>query len=170
MSLIVETGTASSASEAYASVAFCDTYHANNGNTLWATLQTAEKEQAIRRATLFMCQTYRMQWKGSRVNMNQALDWPRYAVQVPDLGVYNVIYPTVIPVIVQQANAELALTAAYGNLNPDNAQNIISKEVGPLKIVYDANSPQSKRYQAVGNLLQPLLSYVSGGGVKLKRA
>lgn len=168
MSLIVETGTASATSESYASVAFADTYHSNAGNTLWSTLLTVEKEQALRRATMFLCQVYRLQWKGSRVNETQALDWPRYNVQVPDLGVFNVIMPDTVPTIVQQANAELALSAASENLNPVVSQNVVSKQVGPLKIVYDSSSPQGKRYSSVGEILRPLLTSV-GASVRLRR-
>jgi hypothetical protein len=169
MSLIVETGTASAASEAYATVAFCDLYHASSGNTLWATLQDTEKEQALRRAATFMCQMYRLQWKGSRVNASQALDWPRYNVQLPDLGVFNVVMPDVVPIVIQQANCELAFAAASGNLNPDATQNIVSKQVGPLKIVYDSNSPQGKRYLSAANMLAPFLQSGSNTMVKLRR-
>jgi hypothetical protein len=170
MSLIVETGTASSTSEAYATVSYADTYHAAMGNTLWATLQTAEKEQALRRAATFMCQVYRMQWKGVRVNSTQALDWPRYNVQRPDLGVYNVVDPATVPIEVQQANAELALNAASEDLNPVRTQGIISKEVGPLKVVYDPNSPSGKQYSKIGMILLPLLDVgANGANVKLRR-
>lgn len=170
MSLIVETGTASASSEAYASVAYCDAYHDAIGNSLWATLQTIEKEQALRRATMFMGQYYRLQWKGSRVNETQALDWPRYNVTVPDLGVFNVIMPDTVPNLVVQANAEMALLAAAGPLNPDQTQNVISKQVGPLKIVYDSNSPQGKKYVAIDDILKPLLgSSANGVNFKLRR-
>ena len=169
MSLIVETGTASATSEAYCTVAFADAWHEAAGTSLWATLQNTEKEQALRRAATFLCQTYRLQWKGSRVNANQALDWPRYNVEVPDLGVFNVIYPDVIPITIQQANAELAFTAASGNLSPDATQNIVSKQVGPLKVVYDNNSPSGRRYTAIANMLQPFLNTGSGACVSLRR-
>lgn len=170
MTLIVETGTASSTSECYASVAYCDNYHSNIGNSLWATLLTVEKEQALRRAAMFMCQFYRLAWKGMRVNSTQALDWPRYGVQIPDLGVYNIVYPDNVPFLVQNANCELALTAAAGPLNPDRTQNVISKQVGPLKVVYDLGSPQAKQYAAVQDMLRPLLTSVASGvNVSLRR-
>lgn len=172
MSLIVETGTASADSEAYAPVTYCDTYHANIGNTLWSTLQTPEKEQALRRAAAFMCQNFRMQWKGVRVNATQALDWPRYNVQLPDLSVLNVlnvISNDVVPDLVLRANAELALLAAAGDLNPNTTQGILSKQVGPLKIVYDPNTPRGKQYVAVNDILRPLLEEAGGMAVKLRR-
>jgi hypothetical protein len=170
MSLIVEIGTASALSEAYISVADCDTYHDNRGITLWSTLQLIEKEQAIRRAAAYMCQAYRSQWKGCRVNAVQSLDWPRYNVQLPDLGVYNVVASDTVPTLVQQANAELALLAAAGDLNPTSTQNVVSEQIGPLKVVYDASSPQGARYSAVSDILRPLLDVASRGAmVRLQR-
>jgi hypothetical protein len=138
---------------------------------LWAALQTIEKEQALRRATMFMCQSYRLQWKGSRVNEVQALDWPRYNVTVPDLGVFNVLMPDTVPDLVQRANAEMALLAAAGPLNPNQSQNIISKQVGPLKVVYDPTSPQWTKYTAIDDILRPLIGANSNGmNIKLRRA
>lgn len=170
MSLIVETGTASSTSEAYASVSYADAYHASMGNTLWSTLQTQEKEQALRRAATFMCQIYRMQWKGVRVNSTQALDWPRYNVRRPDLAVYNVVDPATVPIEVQQANAELALNAASEDLNPTVTQGVLSKEVGPIKVVYDPNTPLGKQYSKIGQILRPLLDTGANGvNAKLRR-
>ena len=170
MTLIVETGTASATSEAYASVDYADILHDAIGNTLWATLILVEKEQALRRAASFMCQAYRMRWKGSRVNFSQALDWPRYNVDVSDLGVYTVVYPDNVPDIVQRANAELALLAAAGDLNPTRNQGILSKAVGPIKIVYDSASPLGKRYPAIEAMLEPFFGAVSSGlNAKLRR-
>lgn len=169
MSLIVETGTAGADSESYASVTYSDTYHDNRGNTLWATLLIIEKEQALRRAASFMCQSYRMQWKGYRVDANQALDWPRYNVSVPDLGFDNLIYPDTVPNLVINANCELALLAAAGDLNPTIGQNVLSKQVGPIKIVYDSTSAQGKQYVAVMDILRPLLQIASGSNMKLRR-
>lgn len=50
MTIEVETGSGSATSESYASTSDVDTYQSNRGVTLWATLSTAEKEQALRRA------------------------------------------------------------------------------------------------------------------------
>jgi hypothetical protein len=169
MTLLVETGTASADSESYATVAYADSYFSNNGITIWASLSETEKEQSLRRAATFMCQHYRMQWKGYRVNATQALDWPRYNVEVPDLGVFNVLLPTVVPTIVQQANAELALIAASGELNPIKTQTVTSKQIGPIKVVYDAASPSGKRYVSIDSLLAPLLNGSTGGNMKLRR-
>lgn len=169
MSLIVETGTAGADSEAYASVTFSDLHHANLGNTLWATLLIVEKEQALRRSASFMCQSYRMRWKGYRVNATQALDWPRYDVSLEDLGFDNLLPSDAVPDLVIRANAELALIAAAGDLNPTVTQSVVSKQVGPIKVVYDANSPSGKKYVAVMDILRPLFASVGGVSYKLRR-
>ncbi len=169
MSLIVETGAANPDSEAYATVLFADTYHSNMGNSLWATLVTVEKEQALRRAASFMCQMYRLQWKGVRVSADQALDWPRYDVTISDLGVWNTVSSDIIPDLVQRANAELALLAAAGNLNPVKKQGVLSKSVGPIKIVYDTASPTSSQYVAIRDMLRPFLNTASSATMKLQR-
>jgi hypothetical protein len=51
VSLIVEDGTGLATAESYISVADADTRQAALGITNWATLSTAEKEQALRRST-----------------------------------------------------------------------------------------------------------------------
>lgn len=167
MSLIVEDGTALSTAESYASVAECDLYLANNGIAIWAPMLTVEKEQALRRATHFMLQTYRIQWKGQRVTATQSLDWPRWNVQLPDLfGTVNAYVPyNQIPVTLKNANCELALLAAAGDLNVTLTQNIVSKEVGPLKVVYDKDSPPQKRYVFVNQMLSIYLTGRSSGAM-----
>lgn len=170
MSLTVETGTGSANSEAYATVAYADTYHAAMGNTSWAALSEPIKEQNLRKAATFMCQVYRLEWKGSRVNSVQALDWPRYDVELPDLGVANVIMPDVVPILVQQANVELALIAVSGPLNPNAKQAVSSKQVGPIKISYEPGSKSGTQYTAVDDMLSPLLGTSSNGvNFKLRR-
>lgn len=172
MALIVEDGTGLATAESYTSVAECDTYLANNGITVWAPLLTAEKEQALRRATNFMLQAYRTQWKGQRVNSTQRLDWPRWNVQLPDLfGTVNAYVPsTEIPSVLKNATSELALLAAAGDLNEVLPQNVISKQVGPLKVVYDKDSPQQKKYVHVNEMLSIYLTgRTSGAMIRLVR-
>lgn len=168
MSLITETGTGDPNSESYISVASADVYHSNAGNTLWATLLLAEKEQALRRATKFMLQTYRLRWKGVRTSLIQALDFPRYNVDLPDTYTYNLLSSTVVPNEVQWANAELALLAAAGDLHPPEKQNVLKKTIGPITIVYDTASPQHVRYGFINQMLMIYLT-TTGNTIKLSR-
>jgi hypothetical protein len=90
MALIVETGQAGSTSESFASVADADLYHSNRGNTAWAAIaSTALKEAALRKATDYMEQSYRLRWLGYRHTEAQALSWPRDEVQRSDFTYLN---------------------------------------------------------------------------------
>lgn len=146
MALIVEDGTGRADAEAFVSVAAADARHTANGSTLWpGSLTTEEREQAIRRATIFMEQAYRQRWKGHRVNYNQALSWPRYAVIVDGFDVLS----TIVPPEVANACADLALKAAAGDLAPDLERGIKREKVGPIETEFDTATPQSTRYRAV---------------------
>jgi hypothetical protein len=158
MSLIVEDGTGLSNAESYCSVAYADTRHANNGMTVWTLLSTDEKEQALRRATQYMLSAYRQRWTGYRVKVDpmQALDWPRYGVEVDHFPVH---FDTV-PADIQNACADLALKAGAGDLAPDLSQGVIREKVGPIETEYNRGSPQFTRYRAIDMMLAP---YLTGG-------
>ena len=179
MAINVETGTGSALSEVLCSVAFADTYHAAQGNTLWAPMQVAEKEQALRRGYAYMQQTYRMRWAGYRTTEVQALDWPRYDVSRTDissyagnLGTFNglgSVYPSnSIPIEIQQANAELAWRAAAGDLLADLEPTVAAEKVGPIEVSYFKGEVKTKKYPAVDRLLAPFMK--SGGSMLLTRA
>ena len=172
MALIVEDGTGLSTAESYASVVECDTYLASRGITIWSPLLTAEKEQALRRATAYMVQKYRTLWKGQRVTATQKLDWPRWNVQLPDLyGTVNAYVPyNQIPTTLKEALCELALVAAAGDLNFVKTPAVVSKQVGPLKVVYDVNASAENRYVYIDNMLGIYLTGQSGAVVRLVRS
>lgn len=158
MALVVENGTGLSNAESYVSVAGADTRMSNLGNTNWTTLTTVEKEQALRRATVYMAQAYRERWAGNRHTTTQALDWPRNSVVVDG---FVVIESNVVPADVANACADLAFKAAAGDLNADIERAVIREKVGPLETEYSAHSPQTVRYRAIDMLLAP---YLTGGG------
>jgi hypothetical protein len=162
MSLNVETGTGSSTSESFASVADADLYHSNRGNTAWAAIaSTALKEAALRKATDYMEQSYRLRWLGYRHTEAQALSWPRDEVQRADFTYLNQwsFYPNdEVPTEVKNACAELALKASADELSPDLTQGVIREKVDVLEVEYDKYSSQSPRYVAIDRLLSPFLS------------
>jgi hypothetical protein len=172
MSLITETGAGLVNAESMASVADADAHHAARGNSLWATITTEEKEQALRRATDYMAEMYRTKWKGRRASLTQALDWPRYEVRLDDVGYgrYAAYVPVnTVPKEVIQATCEMAYKAAGGELAPDLQRQVIAKTIGPIKTEWASGSPQYVRYRAIDLLLKPLLE--SGGiGAQLVRA
>ena len=165
MALIVEAGQQGADSESLASVAFADLHHSNRGNAAWALLATAEKEAALRSATDYLEQTYRLRWAGYRRTDTQALSWPRYYVPRPDTASnarygYGVGYYAFdsVPTEVQKACAELALRSLSGALLDDLDRKVISEAVGPISTTYDQDSPQYRRYPAIDRLLLPLLA------------
>ena len=158
MSLITEIGTASATSESLCDTATALTYHADRGNSTWATTTTAQQEQALRRATDYMERVYKPQWQGLRVNRTQALDWPRVGVTAN--GYY--VLSTIVPVPVQRACAELALRAAAGDLLVDTTQQKTSTKVGDIEVALDKYSPQAVQYPAVVALLQPYFGLQGG--------
>jgi hypothetical protein len=160
MSLICEDGSGKSDSESYISVADASNYHTVRGNTAWAALTTdALREAALRRATDYMRQAYRSRWQGYKVNEEQALDWPRYNVEVEGYAVDSDIVPTEV----KNACAELALRASAADLNPDLTQGVLSEQVGSIQVTYDKASPQFTRYRAIDALLSPYLKAGGGG-------
>jgi hypothetical protein len=179
MAIIVEDGTGLPNAESYISVDDADAYHDNRGNTTWGTMQTVEKEQALRRGTDYMEQMYRSLWKGTRVTASQRLSWPRafvlredfYATStlIPDTLNGEFYYPSdIVPEEVKQACAELAWRAAQGELSPDLTQGIIREKVDVLEVQYDQYSPQSPRYKAIDMLLAPFLNG-SRNSLKVRR-
>jgi len=160
MALEVEDGTGKSTAESYISVADASNYHTVRGNTAWAALATdALREAALRKATDFMRQVYRSRWQGYKVNEDQALDWPRYDVEVEGYAVDSDIVPTEV----KNACAELALKASAAELNPDLTQGVAREKVGQIEVEYDKASPQFTRYRAIDALLSPYLKAGGGG-------
>jgi len=160
MSLICEDGSGKSDSESYISVADASSYHTARGNTAWAALATdALREAALRRATDYMRQAYRSRWQGYKVNEDQALDWPRYGVEVEGYAVDSDIVPTEV----KNACAELALKASAAELNPDLTQGVAREKVGQIEVEYDKASPQFTRYKAIDAILSPYLKAGGGG-------
>ena len=176
MALTVETGSASSSSDSYASVADADTYFANRNMTIWSPLLTSDKEAALRRATDYMQQAYRERWNGMRVSTTQALDWPRQLVEIKDApsgyGSGPAFYSsTAVPNEVKNACIALAIKAAAGDLAPDIEPQTTMEKVGPIEVSYAAGGRQTVRYQAIDNLLSVLLKDGgSGSMVMVSRA
>ena len=171
MPIIIETGDGLADAESYASVAAADARCASLGMTGWAALTEADKEIALRRATLFMA-TYRTRWAGRRVHQRQALDWPRYNVVVDGFTVPS----TAVPLDVVNACIDLAVRAGSGeDLLPDldTGSNTIKKDkTGPLETEYFQNTTDAReRFVAVEALLAPYFgSAGSGNSMKVTRA
>jgi hypothetical protein len=174
MSIIIEDGSGKADSEAYVSVADATSYHALRGNASWAVLTEAQCEQALRKATDYMTQVYRLRWDGSRVNGVQALDFPRAFVKMPDYFYSNLdgftgisgnyYFPNdEVPQEVKNACAELALKSISGELAPDLERSVVKEKIDVIEIEYDKNAVQYTRYRAIDNMLAPFLNGGSSG-------
>lgn len=179
MALTVEDGTVVANADSYITLAAADAYHAARGITLWATMSEAEREQALRRATDYMVQAYRLRWRGSRVSATQALDWPRNWVERDDYAYVTqngaqviggfLYYPSnEVPTEVQNACAELAYRGAAGPLMVDEtrAQHTVREKVDVIEVEYRAWAPSQTSYRAVESMLAPLLASSQSGAMR----
>lgn len=164
MALIVENGTGLATAESYCSVADADARASAFGNTAW-TGTDAAKEAALRRATAFMEQRYRGNWKGTKLFRAQALSWPRYGAVVDGWNVDS----NIVPAEIRNACADLAVKALTVELNADQTRAIIREKVGPLETEYSEYSPQGTRFVSIDQALSPYLMG-AGANVRLMRA
>ena len=169
--LTIETGAGLADAESYASVAAADARCASLGLAAWATLAEADKEIALRKATIFLG-TLRSRWAGRRMSSDQVLDWPRYGVMVDGFTVPS----NIVPADVVNACIDLAVRAGRGEeLLPDldTGSNAIKKDkTGPLETEYFQNTTDAReRFVAVDALLAPYFgSAGSGNSMKVTRA
>lgn len=168
--LIVEDGTEVANADCYITLANADIYHAKLGATAWASLTAGTKEASLRKATAYMLQVYRQQWKGYRKSATQSLDWPRSYVYLEPfvhgaVGAYPyLVADDIVPVEVKNACCELALKASTTTLNPDSSQNVKKKTVGPITVEYSEFSPQGTKYDSIIDMLRP---YINASGVSV---
>ena len=171
MSLIIETGAGLANAESYAAVATADAYHLARLNASWALLDTPTKEASLRKATEYMVGQYRERWKGVRAGLVQALDWPRYNVQLDDVGISAIaayVQSNVVPVEVQNACCVLALKASTGELASDLQRTVKEKTIGPITTVYADGAPEAVRYRSVDMMLKPYLAGSTVSGVLVR--
>ncbi|ATH99537.1 DnaT-like ssDNA-binding protein [Alcaligenes faecalis] len=160
MSLVVEDGAGLPDADSYVSVSDADSYAVAMGHVSWLAtgVTEAQKETALRRATQYVDSRYR--YKNSKLNPDQALEWPRVGFPWPVKRVTD-------------ATCELAVRALSGALYADVApeDNIKSETVGPLTTVYqDAENGGQVRFAIVDDLLLPLVVSGQMTTIRLERA
>jgi hypothetical protein len=160
MSLVLETGAGLPTANAYADVAFVDTYHAERGAAGWSSLDAAAKDQAIVRATDAVDGMFRRRFSGFRAYPTQALEWPRVGASYSDGRlIYDEVnqYPTSsrepsfdgvlsgIPLALKKAVAEAALIEALspGALSPsfDRGGRIAQESFKGMTTTYESGAP-----------------------------
>lgn len=164
--LIIETGAGLPNAESYASVAAADVRNAALGVTDWAALAEPAKEVALRRATQFMLASYRGRWAGRRVYQAQALDWPRWNVEVDGFTLPS----NSVPSDVVNACIDLAARAGRGEeLMPDldvGNNQIKRDKTGPLETEYFQNNiDAAARFVVIDAALLPYFGAAGGAGM-----
>lgn len=81
--MTIEDGTGLALANAYVSAVNADTYFSDRNITEWTGV-VAVKESAIIRASQYLDGFYRKRWKGTRLNQDQGLAWPRLDVYDED--------------------------------------------------------------------------------------
>lgn len=169
MSLTVEDGTGLSDADALISLSYADSYHDGRGNSTWVSASSPadeDKEQAIRRASTFLRDSFT--WQGLRVNgRDQAMAWPRSGVV--DQDGYSVP-STAVPDEIQRACAELALRELVtpGTLYPDVtlAQQAKREKVGAVEIEYTNIRSDAYASRPVITIVQDIVGPLLASGGK----
>jgi hypothetical protein len=180
MALIVEDGTAKADAESYLALADATAYYAKTDTrdaardaliATWSGATDPEREAALREATRHLDGSYFYDWRGVKSTAEQALQWPRLAVE--DASGWT-IAENVIPQALKDACAELALRALSAQLTPDVAAGggfkAKSITVGSISIDKTYAEPflSQPRLDRVDFLLRPLLLSSGSGVVPLR--
>lgn len=165
MAFVVETGEGLESANAYATLAFVDSYHSDRGNTKWAGSDTV-KQQAIVRATDYVDKRFRLRFRGYKSKDLQALQWPRYNA-VSDNG----FWIQGIPELLKKAIAEYSLRALLlGVLAPDPKQLTPSQSnVEDVGNGAETNSGVVQEKQEEVGPIKERTIYASASSVKLNR-
>lgn len=136
MAFVVENGTGLTTANSFASVAAADTYHTDRGNTAWAALDNAVKQNLLIKATDYLMNSAVFPWKGTAKTATQALVWPRTGViETNGLAVAD----NAVPYKVMLATADLALIANTTTLQPVGttaAAGVKRRKVDVLEVEY----------------------------------
>jgi hypothetical protein len=132
MSLIIEDGTGVENADSYATLAELATYATSRGVTLSGN--DAAKEVLLRQAADYL-ETLEHKYKGSRVDTDQALAWPRSDVYL--YGSSTELPEDEIPALLIKAQCQLACDAQTLNLLPNGAgREVIRQKVDVIETEY----------------------------------
>ena len=170
MALVTEDGTGKSNADSYVTLAECDAYHVNLGNSDWEideedAANVAKRENAIKKATAFIDMRYGGRFKGVRSTAEQALLFPRDGISDNDGYVLENV-----PTAVKRATCEAALKLFLGtDLMPDldRGGKVISETVGPISTTYSSGAPAGTKFEMIESILRGCLN--GGSGVRMVR-
>ena len=134
MAFTVEDGSGLESANAYATLEFVNDYHSDRGTAAWTGTDDF-RQSAIIRATEYIEAAYRWQ-TGAKTNPRQRLGWPREDAEDREGAP---IANDVVPLVVQEATAELAVRALTEDLLPSFDRITSSETIGPLSVSYFDN-------------------------------
>lgn len=146
--------TLTAGTDTYATMAEANTFNANFGNTAWASLEDANKEIYLRKATAYLDQVYK--FKGDIYSDAQALAWPRTEFADPH---GRVITGGVIPQAVKNAAAHAAYVLSQGVElldTLDRGGQVAREKVGSLEVEYFASASGQKVFPQISAHLMGL--------------
>lgn len=161
MALVVENGSGLVDAEAYASVSEADTYNSlHTADATWDALSTADKEIKLRIATQYLDAKYNANWQGMSRTGTQALDWPRYNVEVNGHSLDS----TVLPQRLKDGCMSLAIDAASdaalftNETTPGTVEEYAIEADGVKERTrYMGGRSQQTKYTLVHSILLPLM-------------
>jgi hypothetical protein len=162
MALTVEDGTGLANADAYVSLADALAYFTAHGSpAVWTAATDAQRESAIRYATLWIDGRY--QWPGTIRVTTQALAWPRSGV-VDGEG-RSVAYDS-LPQRLVDATCEAALQHLSNALNEILARGggVQSETVGPISVSYFQSASAGRTFPYIDSLLK-LIAYPRMAGI-----
>jgi len=145
MTLEAETGSGSSTANSYVTLAVANDYFTRHlSGTAWAAKTDAEKETLL--ITAARAVDYGATWKGRKITITQAMQWPREDVET-QLPWPDTLYPNnAVPPQVKAAQIEVAALFLNGDRFADqDADGISSVSLGKgaLAVTFDANTAKS---------------------------
>lgn len=165
--LIAEDGSGVANANSYATRAQADAY--NEGRlhaAAWTAATDATKDAALVHATRFL--DANVTWQGTRVELEQALAWPREDVTWDGHDVPS----DMLPAPVRDATCELARLLIGADLQADQASDNVASiglGQGALEIDFKDSSRTRRVPLAIGELLQGLGRTTTGGGITIRK-
>lgn len=145
--------------QAYADITFAETYFDTYRlyNTNWETATDDSKESALAWAAILL---NNVKFKGSKVNLDDVLDWPRYSVY-KDTDTYAIYANDELPTVLQYANCELALHLLEKDRTLLYEENLglNSLSVGGISLSFDNTRKENTIPNYIFNMLKPV-SYI----------
>lgn len=157
MAIVKQAATPVAGANSYVDAADADTYFENRLSVGWDDLEDEAKEEAILVGARYLDGSY--DWIGTPVSDEEGLYWPVYdAVGI----VSGRDYSNMIPVVLQEAQLELASAFVQDRLAVTLDRETILEKVGPLEVEYAEGSDRPEQ-PLVDLLLKDLAESKTGG-------